>query len=193
MPRRYRPQRGFTLIELLIVVIIIAAIGFGVSRACRSRSSEAVRENTTAEVVQAGVGIRYQPPVVPISISVGTDGVSVSIDGHVQLPIGTFTAYGNVVAPLASPATKTLTLVAGPRGYVYPLDNRRFEVRLPNDLHGRSKLSYDGQGNIRVEIPTPVSKKYLEGACWSELSLTVVPCTHRATTWRPFDRRPNSR
>ena len=175
MPRRSCRQLGFTRVELLIVIAIVAAMCFVVRRA--RRSSEVIGEHTTPEVAQAAVGIRFQPLVVPISISFGTDGVSVSIDEHFQTPIGTFTAYGGVNAPLVNATTKTLTVVAGSRGYIYPLDSRRFEVVLPNDLHGGSKLSSDGQGNITVAIPTPVLKKYL-GECWSELSLRLVPCTH---------------
>lgn len=156
-----RKSLGFTLIELLLVIIVLGLIVFGVSRGCHSSTSLARPYNSVAPV-QANVGIRYQPPIIPIAISIGTDGVTVSIDGHVQTPIGMFSVYGNVVAPFSNEASRTLTVVAGDRGYVYPLDERTFEVNLPNDLNGKTKLSHDGKGNIRVEIPNPVLHEYLE-------------------------------
>ena len=99
------------------------------------------------------VGIKYTPPFSTLSISFDTErGIVLSCEGKIPTPIGTFEIYKNV----AFPDKKTLTIVLGSEKHIYDLGDRSFKVNLPNDLEGKSKVEYDGKGNIVVIVPKPV-------------------------------------
>lgn len=101
----------------------------------------------------SSVGLRYTPPFLPLSISFDSEkGIILSAQGKIPTPIGTFEIYKNI----AFPDRKTLTIVLGDKKHVYDLENRSFKVKLPNDLEGKSKVEYDGKGNIVVIVPNPV-------------------------------------
>jgi hypothetical protein len=101
-------------------------------------------------------GLRYEPPLVPISIELTRRGVSVTLEGKLQTPMGTFAAFSVASVPFSSGSGRTLTVVLREQAYVYALDDRRFSVQLPNDLRGKSQLFYDGNGNVKVVISNPV-------------------------------------
>jgi hypothetical protein len=104
-------------------------------------------------------GLRYEPPLVPVSVALTGHGVSVTVEGKLQTPIGTFAAFSAASVPRGTGSQKTLTVVLREQAYVYALDDRRFSVQLPNDLRGKSQLSYDGNGNMKVVIPSPVVRE----------------------------------
>lgn len=103
--------------------------------------------------VKVKPGVRYDPPIVPISITLSSEGVAVSIEGRLKTPFGTFSA----LAEVDYPADKRLLVISlADETFTYELDDRSFQVALPNDLYASSTISYRG-GNIIVIIPHPVT------------------------------------
>jgi hypothetical protein len=103
--------------------------------------------------VNVSGGVTYEPPVVPIKISLTRNGVTVSMEGRVLTPFGKISAFTEANFLEA----KTLTLVIGANTTVYELDGgSRYTVEVPNDLRGRTRIHTDGKGNIRVVVPQPV-------------------------------------
>jgi hypothetical protein len=98
-------------------------------------------------------GIKFTPPFIPLSVAINSSGgIELSCNGRIPTPIGTFEIYSNV----SFPQQKTLTVVIGDKKHIYNLGDRAFKVHLPNDIEGRSKVEYDGNGNIIVVVPKPV-------------------------------------
>ncbi len=102
-------------------------------------------------------GLQFESNLIPLEIYISTGGeVSFGMTGpRVPTPIGTFTIYANV----SFPDRKTQTVVAGDKKYMYDLHDIPFRVSLPNDLYGKSKVEYEGRGNIAVVVPKPVWSK----------------------------------
>jgi hypothetical protein len=100
------------------------------------------------------MGIEYSLPFIPLSIAFDSkEGIRLSCSGKIPTPIGVFEVYKNV----SFPETNTLTIIIGDKKHIYDLENRPFTISLPNELEGKSKLEYDGKGNIIVVIPHPMT------------------------------------
>jgi hypothetical protein len=140
---------------VLAIVAILVAI---VVRSCGAGTSKTNAAGLSRPSVIAG--IRYQPPIVPISIAFTSNGLSVSIEGKIQTPLGTFAAFSDIDYLSDK---KILAIALGDAVYTYELDNRTFEVTLPNDRNGSSHVTYDGKGNIRVVVPHPELRDFREG------------------------------
>ena len=98
-------------------------------------------------------GIKYSLPFIPLSIFFDSkEGIGLSCSGKIPTPIGVFEVYKNV----SSLGKTTLTIIIGNKKYLYDLENRPFSISLPNDLQGKSKIVYDGEGSIIVTIPRPL-------------------------------------
>ncbi len=99
-------------------------------------------------------GVTYRPLIAPLTISIDGQGHPSITASSPELitPIGTFSVYENV----AFPEKRTLTLVLGDLKHVYDLGTQRFEVRIPNDTRGLSKIMYEASGDIIVVVPDPV-------------------------------------
>lgn len=105
--------------------------------------------------IGGSAGIEYSLPFIPLSIGFDSEeGIRLSCSGKIPTPIGVFEVYKNV----SFPETNTLTIILGDKKYIYDLENRPFKVSLPNELEGKTKLEYDGEGNIIVIIPKPLAE-----------------------------------
>ena len=142
----YRDQKGATLIEVFIIIIIIIILFFFIRSIILKHSNKQ----------QIDAGLEYQPPFIPLTISVNKSGkISLKVTGaKLPTPIGTFSLYANV----SFPDQKILTVVVGEKKHMYDMKNTSFRVNIPNDKQGQSKIEYDGKGNITVVIPEPVWK-----------------------------------
>jgi len=105
------------------------------------------------KLMRGSAGVKYTPPLIPLSIAFDSSGeIQLSCEGKIPTPIGTFEIYKNV----SFGDKKTLTVVLGDKKHVYDIEDRSFKVSLPNDQDGKSKIEYDGRGNIVVLIPHPI-------------------------------------
>lgn len=125
---------------------------------CSLRGRYTILSTTMADIgwrnriFGGSTGIKYALPFIPLSIYFDSkDGIGISCSGKIPTPIGVFEVYKNV----SFPGKNTLTIIIGNKKHVYDLENRPFSVSLPNELEGRSKIEYDGEGNIVVTIPRP--------------------------------------
>ena len=97
--------------------------------------------------------ISFQPPVLPIIISLNSQGeVSLSIEGKIETPIGSFSIGTDT--PLLENG-HTLTVVIRDHKVVYSLDSRPFKLTLPAGGEG-GEVRYDGRGNTVVYLPDRV-------------------------------------
>lgn len=104
---------------------------------------------------QFRVGVRYKPPVVPISVSIDSTGnVSVRLDGEIVTPVGSFTIFGAVSENVSGSASSapTLTILSGTKRQVYRLGAKKYRVVIPESQAGRSIISYDKASGIIVQI-----------------------------------------
>lgn len=131
LQRRFQSQRGTVCTACLALVLFVSAA-------------------STAECAAV-----YRPLALPLEITVNQKGeISfATVSPQIPTPIGTFSVYSNV----AFPQYKTLTIILGTTRHVYDMGNNNFEVKIPNDRKGQSKIIYEG-GNIIVVIPDPVFK-----------------------------------
>jgi hypothetical protein len=159
---------GFTAIEGVTVRVAAAFVVAIVVCSCEGKPSEA--SSAVASRASVIAGIRYQPPIVPISIAFTNNGLSVTIEGRIQTPVGTFAAFSEIDNPTDD---KVLAVAVGDAVYTYELDNRTFQVQLPNDLNGATSVTYDGKGNIRVVVPHPVLRDFRDGDQQGSVASTV--------------------
>lgn len=116
---------------------------------------------TYAQTIRPTFSVSYKPPVLPICISIDNTGAfSVSIDGTIQTPIGTFSINGGVeysksansIQPRTHSKPNTLSIIVGDNVTKYALAKRAFTVELPENLRQSAKVEYDGHGNIVIRI-----------------------------------------
>ncbi len=96
--------------------------------------------------------IAYQPPLIPIRVSVDINGnVDISTGYSVMTPIGTFTAglYINPSEYFKLPATLTIRLNGEDK--IYRLDGKDFDIQLESAYYERIKLEKKGE-NILLEL-----------------------------------------
>lgn len=137
------------LTSAIVVAVVVCS--------CGGNTSETPVGSSRASVI---AGLRYQPPIVPISIAFTSTGLSVTIEGRIQTPVGTFAAFSEIDSPSDK---KILAVALGDAVYTYELDDRTFQVQLPNDLNGATRVTYDGKGNIRVVVPNPILRDFHDG------------------------------
>ena len=142
------------VIVLAVIMFLIGPVRFSnvVLDVLNKGVIETVKEKMPESDGTGSFGAKFKPHIIPLSIAFDSRaGIVLSCEGKIPTPIGTFEIYKNVTFP----KKKTLTIVLRDKKYVYDLGDRSFNVSLPNDLHGKSKVEYDGNGNIFVVVPNP--------------------------------------
>lgn len=143
------------VIVLAVIMLLIGPDRFNkvVTDVLNKGMIETVKEKMPESDGTGSFGVKFKPYVIPLSIVFDSRaGIVLSCEGKIPTPIGTFEIYKNV----SFPRKKTLTIVLRDKKHVYDLGDRSFKISLPNDLHGKSKVEYDGNGNIFVVVPNPV-------------------------------------
>ena len=107
---------------------------------------------------EAEVG--YQPPLVPVKISVNTNGdIKVKLSGSYATPVGTFFVGGGVtVASLREEYTNRVLLIrVDDEALVYELeDGKKFDVVFEdeNTLYKKVAFIHEANGDIVLELVT---------------------------------------
>ena len=149
------------VITVLLIVLVAILFLVGPDRFNDAMSDviekgviDTVKERMPESTDGGSSGVKFKPYGIPLSIAFDSrGGIILSCEGTIPTPIGTFEIYKNV----SFPGRKTLTIVLGQRKHVYDLGDRVFNVNLPNDLQGRSRVEYDGNGNVTVVVPNPAT------------------------------------
>lgn len=95
--------------------------------------------------------VSYQPPLIPITITIDTDGqVTLSVGGSVQTSLGTFSAdLSTKIADLTPDAEGTLTVQIDGKYIVYDLkENEDFEINLESGYYRQVGLQRQGKNWI---------------------------------------------
>lgn len=95
------------------------------------------------------VRLKYRPPILPLSISIDSNGrAALGIEGVIQTPIGAFSLTAETPV---YPGTTTLTIVTKSEKVVYRLSQGPSTINLPAEAH-TGTVTYDGRGNIIVRL-----------------------------------------
>ena len=90
----------------------------------------------------AVVNVGYQPPLVPVRISIDSNGeLQVSWEGSIQTPIGTFSAGVSVDPSQIFPDAKsTLTVRVNGQDTIYDVGERNIEIQLESGYYKQIEL-----------------------------------------------------
>jgi hypothetical protein len=146
-----RSVRGYTLIELLIFIVIIGLLGFFAFPKALDFFSSKFSSPNVHDTVKA----TYTPQLVPVAFQIATDGTfNVIVNGRVTRPIGTFSAEWE------RKKIYYLEVTLGTNTRFYKLGKNKFNIDMPNSLKGNSRITYDGNGNVRVIVPDPGNVRF---------------------------------
>lgn len=158
----FNRARGFTLVELLVVVGVVAVVVLILMQALVEKGKRARQNSRGNSPLAAHHNVlegSYSPPILPVTVSVNSRGeLNVAASSEVVTPVGAFSASWT------REKVQYLKITLGSKTQYYPLGGGRFRVELPNSLKGRSRLDYDGKGNIHITIPQPGSVQFGDGA-----------------------------
>lgn len=99
-----------------------------------------------------GAKISYHPPIVPVEISIDTNGnITVEANGSISTPIGTFEAgiYANPSEYFNTEATLTVRLNG--RDIIYPLEGTDFNISFSSGYYKQINL-IKNNNNILLEL-----------------------------------------
>ena len=142
------------------IILGVSVLLFGVNAVSRFGRNVATgglaklvgERSAPAGATGPSTGVTYESPI-GLSISIDSQrGIILQCSGRIPTLIGTFSVYSDV----SFPGKQTLTVNMGDRKHVYDLGGHAFKVDLPNDLQGKSRVEYDGRGNIVVTVPDPI-------------------------------------
>lgn len=99
-----------------------------------------------------GVQVSYKPPLVPVQVTVDSDGaISVSTNYSVVTPIGTFSAGAYVNPSQYFKAKSILTVRFNGQDTIYRLAGEDFEINFQSGFYEKVKLEKKA-GNVLLEL-----------------------------------------
>lgn len=147
----------FTKYVAPIMLVFLLLQQQGCSSASASNADPSQVGCFPTKVQPARYIVGYASLTIPLGITFSVDqngNYSVSFTGvEIPTPIGTFKIGARVKE---AEGKKTLTIVLGDEKHVYDMGNTQYEVSIPNDKHGKSKILYEAAGNIYVIVPDPI-------------------------------------